>query len=72
VHAPPVYDPGGTVVIIDRLVGDRRELVRAALTRAARRGDVLPCVVCADGDGDLAAVLERAGFNRVVEVWAWT
>ncbi|HEY7134020.1 MAG TPA: hypothetical protein VIB48_03055 [Acidimicrobiia bacterium] len=71
VNAPPVYDPGGTVATIDRLIGDRPALVRTALACAGRRGDVLACVVCADGDDNLAVVLERARFQRVVEVWTW-
>jgi hypothetical protein len=39
VSAPPIYDPGGTPCVIDRVIGnDRHALLMNALSFAARRG----------------------------------
>ena len=73
IAAPPVYDPGGTVCIIDRIVGvDRVVLLRRAVGRTAARGDVLACVVVSADDADLAVVVAAAGFTRTVDVHAWS
>jgi len=70
--APPIYGSGGTVAIVDRVLGDDRpSLLRAAVAAAHQRGDVLVCVVCGAGDVELAAALPSAGFTRTVEVYAW-
>ena len=70
--APPVYDPGGPVAIVDRVVGpDPAGLLRLALGTAARRGDVLLAVVAAAGDAALERALGAEGFVRTVEVDAW-
>jgi hypothetical protein len=70
--APPVYDPGGTVCVVDRVTGrDRAGMLRAASAAASRRGDVLLAVVAADEDGELRGLLGDAGFERTVEVHAW-
>lgn len=70
IMAPPVYDPGGPVCVVDRVIGDDRAgLVRAALAGAGRRGDVLLNVVAGSQDHDLQHVLEEAGFEHIVDVY---
>lgn len=70
--APPVYDPGGTVCVIDRVVGaDRASLLDEACALAAERGDVLVAVVAAAGDVELHDALDRSGLVRTVEVLRW-
>jgi hypothetical protein len=70
--APPVYDPGGTVCIVDRVTGhDRGRLLREASAAAEGRGDVLLTVVAAEEDGELQRLLDVAGFERTVDVHAW-
>lgn len=72
ISAPPVYDPGGRVAIVDRLHGPDRETVVAAAREAARaRGDVLVAIVALPDDGALASALDAAGFERVVDVYEW-
>jgi hypothetical protein len=75
VTAPPVYGPGGTVCIVDRVVGAdhaaRAWLVAAAGAAAAARGDSLVAVVAGADDGELEDVLAAAGFERTVEVYGW-
>jgi hypothetical protein len=67
--APPVYDPGGTVTVVDLATGPRLEpLLDLALGLAGARGDVLLCVVCGVGDGALTDALETTGFTRTVDV----
>lgn len=70
--APPVYDPGGPVTIVDRLFGkDRDELITAALAATAARGDVLLAVVSAPGDRQLGDALANHDFERTVDVHRW-
>ncbi|HEY7072924.1 MAG TPA: hypothetical protein VH479_22540 [Acidimicrobiales bacterium] len=70
--APPIYDPGGTVAVVDRLTGaDRARLLAHARAAIAARGDVLVAVVAAAGDAGLADVLGGAGLTRTVDVYAW-
>jgi hypothetical protein len=75
VTAPPVYGPGGTVCLVDRVVGAdtgaRARLVTAVRAVAAARGDTLVAVVVGADDADLTHVLAVAGFERTVEVYAW-
>lgn len=72
ITAPPVYDPGGTVCVIDRVVGfNRSRLLRAALAGAHQRGDVLVSVVCDECDAELQQDLAAAAFQRTVDVFAW-
>lgn len=72
IAAPPVYDPGGTVAVVDRIVGeDRAALVRNVLAAATERGDVLLTVVAAADDDALAGHLAAIGFDRTVDVYAW-
>jgi hypothetical protein len=72
---PPVYDPGGTVCIVDRVVGtgadDRATLVRRALAAAGVRGDVIVAIVVGAADDELASVVAGVGFTRIVDVRAW-
>ena len=72
IAAPPVYDPGGTVAVVDRIVSeDRAALVRNALAAATERGDVLLAVAAAADDEALAGLLAAIGFDRTVDVYAW-
>jgi hypothetical protein len=72
ISAPPVYDPGGTVTVVDRIVGsDLVDQVSAALGAAFRRGDVLLNAVAAADDHPLQEVLAERGFDRTVEVYRW-
>lgn len=72
VMAPPVYDPGGTVSVIDLIDGpDRASLLRAALAGAAQRGDILVNVVAATDDTQLHRLLDEAAFQRTVDVYSW-
>ena len=70
--APPIYDPGGPVTIVDRVVGrDLEALLQNALAMTAARGDVVLAVVSATDDHDLAAALAATGFDRTVDVHRW-
>jgi len=69
--APPVYDPGGTVCVVDRVVGEARPLLEAALEASGARGDVVMAVVAAVGDDGLRSELRAVGFERTVDVFAW-
>lgn len=71
IAAPPVYDPGGTVCVVDRVIGAQTRLLRDAMARADERGDVVLAVVCASDDADLAGQLSATGFERTVEVLAF-
>lgn len=69
--APPVYDPGGTVTVVDLVTGsNRRGLLDTALDVAGARGDVLLCVVCGHDDAELATALPDADFARAVDVYS--
>jgi hypothetical protein len=69
---PPVYDPGGTVCVIDRITGRHRaDLLRSATAAAANRGDVLLNVVAASSDTELQDLLAATGFERTVDVYRW-
>lgn len=71
--APPVYDPGGSVCVADRIVGTNRgPLLRSLLAAAHDRGDALALVVCGADDTELAALLTAGGFQRTVNVFAWS
>lgn len=71
VTAPPVYDPGGTVTVVDLVTGsNRRGLLDTALDVAGARGDVLVCVVCGHDDAVLATALSDADFVRTVDVYS--
>jgi hypothetical protein len=75
VTAPPIYGPGGTVCLVDRVAGAdadaRARLVAAVGAAAAARGDTLVAVVAGAGDGELEAVLTGAGYERTVEAFGW-
>ncbi|HEX6444643.1 MAG TPA: hypothetical protein VF053_06135 [Streptosporangiales bacterium] len=72
VQAPPMYDPGGTTGLVDRVTGGRRaDLVAAAAHAAAARGDVQLVVVCAEDDPGLEDVLVERSFHRVFDVYSW-
>lgn len=70
--APPVYDPGGPVTVVDRIDGDDLDaLLATAVDRTARRGDALIAVVCAPDDEPLQAALTDGGWHRTVDVHHW-
>lgn len=70
--APPVYDPGGTTCVIDRVIGDDRARILDALIHAARsRGDVQAVLVIAAADEDLRTIAEAHGWHRIVDVFGW-
>ncbi len=69
---PPIYDVGGTVIIIDRVVGDDREsLLTSMLTFAAERGDVGATLVVGADDEELRRIADRLGAWRPVDVFRW-
>jgi hypothetical protein len=69
--APPVYDPGGPVCIVDRVVGDPGPLLEQALQASGARGDVLLAVVAAVDDRRLLSGLHQLDFVRTVDVFSW-
>lgn len=71
VHAPPVYDPGGTVAVVDRVVGPAVRLLDRALDASGERGDVLLAVVAAVDDRPLLSALHELDFERTVDVFTW-
>jgi hypothetical protein len=71
ITAPPVYDPGGTVCIVDRVVGDPAPLLEQALQLSGARGDVLMAVVVGAGDDRLRSGCKELDFERTVDVFAW-
>lgn len=71
VTAPPVYDPGGPVCIVDRVVGHAVPLLQRALDASGARGDVLLAVVADVGDRPLRSALQELDFERTVDVFTW-
>jgi hypothetical protein len=71
ITAPPVYDPGGTVCIVDRVVGDPAPLLERALEVSGGRGDRLMAVVVAVDDDRLRGGLKELHFERTVDVFTW-
>lgn len=71
IPAPPVYDPGGPVCVVDRVVGHVVPLLDHALDASGARGDVLLCVVAGVGDRVLTNGLHELDFVRTVDVFGW-
>ncbi len=70
VAAPPVYDPGGPVTLVDLVAGDDLgALLDTTLAVAAERGDVLVAVVCDETNTALRGALAAADFVRTVDVY---
>jgi hypothetical protein len=70
--APPIYDPGGTVCVIDRVTGSTRQrLLDSALSAAFQRGDVLVNVIVADDDPELSQLAVERGLHKTVDVFSW-
>lgn len=68
--APPIYDPGGTVTVVDFVDGPHLDrLLDTTLRLAGNRGDVLLCAVCGIDDHTLAEALTATGFTRTVDVF---
>jgi hypothetical protein len=72
ITAPPIYDPGGTPCVIDRVIGnDRHSLLMNALSFAAQRRDVGVILIVAADDAELAAISDRLGARHPVDVFKW-
>ena len=72
IPAPPIYDPGGTVCIIDRVTGSTRQrLLDSALSVVFQRGDVLVNVIVAEDDLELSHLAAERGLQRTVDVFSW-
>jgi ribosomal protein S18 acetylase RimI-like enzyme len=71
ITAPPVYDPGGTTCIIDRLLDATDALVDTAIAAAGQRGAGAIAVVVAATDSRLQSILAGHGFQRTVAVYRW-
>ncbi len=76
VGAPAVYDPGGRTCQIDDFVvapgrweSTGRQLLQAALERAADRGAVQAVVVAANLDADKREALRASGLSIASEWW---
>ena len=70
VAAPPVYDPGGTTCVVDRVAGpDLPVLLDAVVAAAAALGARGLVVVCGAGDTALRAALDERRFRHPVEVF---
>ena len=69
---PPIYDPGGTVCVIDRITGSNRQrLLNSALAVAFQRGDVLVNIIVAEEDEEPSNLASERGLQRTVDVFAW-
>jgi hypothetical protein len=67
--APPIYDPGGTSCVVDRVAGpDRAGLLDRVAAAAAAAGAAQLIVVCAAGDDELRQALDERGAGHPVEV----
>lgn len=72
VSAPPIYDPGGTVCVIDRVTGSNRQrLLDSALSLALKRGDILVNLIVAEDDPELSYLAAERGLERIVDVFSW-
>lgn len=70
--APPIYDPGGPVCVIDRVVGnDRSGLLLQMLSLALERGDAGALVVVDRADPELAAIADGLGARYPVDIYRW-
>ena len=69
IPAPPVYEPGGTTCVIDRVRGaDRPQLLAALLHEATSRGDAQAIVVVDAADDQLRRIVEDHGAHGIVDV----
>lgn len=72
VGTPPIYDPGGTAAIVDRVIGDDREsLLMSVLSFASQRGDAGAILVVDAHDAELAELADRLGARHPVDVFKW-
>jgi hypothetical protein len=70
VAAPPVYDPGRTTCVVDRVAGpDLPALLDAVTAAAGALGARQLVVVCGAGDPALRAALDERRFRHPVEVF---
>jgi hypothetical protein len=70
--APPIYDPGGPVCVIDRIIGeDRPALLQQMLRLARARGDAGAIVVVDEPDRELAAILDALDARHPVDLYRW-
>lgn len=69
---PPIYDVGGKVAVIDRVVaGDRESALIQGLNFASARGDVGAILVIEEQDAELNGIADRLGFRHPVDVFKW-
>jgi hypothetical protein len=67
--APPVYDPGGTSCVVDRVVGpEPRDLLDEVAAAAAEAGAGQLIVVCGTADDGLRRALDDRRAGHPVEV----
>ena len=67
--APPVYDPGGTSCVVDRVVGpEPGDLLDEVAAAAAEAGAGQLIVVCGTADDGLRRALDDRGAGHPVEV----
>jgi hypothetical protein len=67
--APPVYDPGGTSCVVDRVVGpEPGDLLDEVAAAAAEAGAAQLIVVCGTGDDALRRALDDRRAGHPVEV----
>ena len=72
VQAPPIYDPGGTTAVLDRVISeDRRRTLHRALRYAAQRGDVGVILVVDGRDEELADLADELDASHPVDVLKW-
>ncbi|HIG41556.1 MAG: hypothetical protein ABGY96_28960 [bacterium] len=72
VNVPPVYDVGGKVSVIDRVVADNRAYaLKKALSYAAQREDVGVILIVAEGDAELMGIADEFGASHPVDVFTW-
>ena len=69
---PPIYDGGGPVCVIDRIIGEDREGLLLQMLRVARaRGDAAAIVVVDEPDRELAAILDAFDARHPVDLYRW-
>ena len=72
VAVPPIYDVGGKVSIIDRVVADdRAHALRRALSFAVQRGDIGVILIVAQEDMELMGIADDFGAGHPVDVFKW-
>lgn len=72
IAVPSIYDVGGKVSIIDRVVADDREnALKKALGFAVQRDDIGVILIIAAEDQELASIADDIGAGHPVDVFKW-